>query len=501
MIDVKLQWKQGRALQRAVLFRVPRRDLIANECGGVTVSLHRRLIQFTRRRYLGMGFFKNNKREKTKGRGRARARQREREKRVAIKGRGCREREGKRELSLQAADRGGRERERGEKRVKPAGCRQRHQSSGGQRRAASNSSSSAKRKLEGDRHLALLLSLGFGPILKWSRLSVLVSIVLFASVVLAEPPRYRQQNQQQRQYYFARQQEEAAPYPASGWKPAGPAFNLPQRQLQQYEAPSAPQQQYGGPSAPQQQYGAPNAPQQQYGAPNTPQQQYGAPSAPQQQYGAPSAPQQQYGAPSTSRQQYGAPSAPRQYGGPSNPQREYGEPEEATTTETPNTTEEEEVSTVQGITESESEPVNAVNELEDEDVDEKQPQQSGEYYVALPDGRLQRVKYISRQDVEAMKYFAKIRAENVEPLRGPIYAYAPLQKLQVVPAGLQLSVAPVAPADTKPQKLEIEPVAAQVQYQYDNPSRVIPLINPLNTAYTANYQAPAADSRFLLTFQ
>lgn len=152
--------------------------------------------------------------------------------------------------------------------------------------------------------------------------------------------------------------------------------------------------------------------------------------------------------------------------------------------------------------------MNAVNELEDEDVDEKQPQQSGEYYVALPDGRLQRVRYISRQDVEAMKYFAKIRAENVEPLRGPIYAYAPLQKLQIVPAGLQLSVAPVAavaPADTKPQKLEIEPVAAQVQYQYDNnPSRVVPLANPLSTtytAYTANYQAPTADSRFLLTFQ
>jgi len=155
-----------------------------------------------------------------------------------------------------------------------------------------------------------------------------------------------------------------------------------------------------------------------------------------------------------------------------------------------------------------SEPVNAVNELENEDVDEKQPQQSGEYYVALPDGRLQRVQYISRQDVEAMKYFAKIRAENVEPLRGPIYAYAPLQKLQIVPADLQLSVAPVAPvaavapASIKPQKLEIEPVAAQVQYQYDNPSRVIPLASPLSTtAYTANYQAPAADSRFLLTFQ
>lgn len=132
--------------------------------------------------------------------------------------------------------------------------------------------------------------------------------------------------------------------------------------------------------------------------------------------------------------------------------------------------------------------------------------------MALPDGRLQRVRYVSRQDVEAMRYFAKIRAENVEPLRGPIYAYAPLQKLQIAPAGLQVSVAPVAavaPADqtnNKPQKLEIEPVAAQVQYQYDNPSSVVPLVDPLSTTYTtytANYQVPAAagDSRFLLAFQ
>ncbi|KAL0134364.1 hypothetical protein PUN28_001273 [Cardiocondyla obscurior] len=298
-----------------------------------------------------------------------------------------------------------------------------------------------------------------------------LSIVLLAAVVLAEPPRYRQQ---QRQYYFARQQDETAPYAASGWKPAGPSFDLPQRQSQQYEAPSALQQQYGAPN-----------------------------NAPQQQYGTPSGSQQQYGAPNNAPQQYGGPSAPRQYGTPANPRREYGEPEESTT-ETTNTTDQEEVSTVQGITdnESDSEPVNAVNELGDENADDKQkqPQQSGEYYVALPDGRLQRVQYISRQDVEAMKYFAKIRAENVEPLRGPIYAYAPLQKLQVVPAGLQLSVAPASSADTKPQKLEIEPVAAQVQYQYDSPSRVIPLANPLSAAYT-NYQAPAAESRFLLTFQ
>lgn len=139
-------------------------------------------------------------------------------------------------------------------------------------------------------------------------------------MVFAEPPRYRQQYQQQ--YYFARQQEEPAPYPASGWKPAGPAFNLPQKQSQQ---------QYGAPNAPQQQYGAPDASRKQYEAPSAPRQQYGTPDVPQKQYGGPSAPEQQFG----------------------DPRREYGIPEESTTTETPNTTEEEEVSTVQGITESE----------------------------------------------------------------------------------------------------------------------------------------------------
>lgn len=124
-------------------------------------------------------------------------------------------------------------------------------------------------------------------------------------MVLAEPPRYRPQYQQQRQYYFARLQEEAvdgaAPYPASGWKPAGRAFNLPERQF------AGAQQQYGAPSASQQ-----------------PEQQYGAPSASQQ-------PEQQYGAPT---------------------QREYGAPEEPATTESPNN-DDEEVSTVQGIASSE----------------------------------------------------------------------------------------------------------------------------------------------------
>lgn len=53
------------------------------------------------------------------------------------------------------------ERARGikKRRAKPAACRQRYRAL-------------AKRKQKGDRHLALLLSLSLGPILKWSHLSV-----------------------------------------------------------------------------------------------------------------------------------------------------------------------------------------------------------------------------------------------------------------------------------------------------------------------------------------
>lgn len=65
---------------------------------------------------------------------------------------------------------------------------------------------------------------------------------------MAEPPRYRQRQ------FFARQQEETtlapadAPYPPSGWKPAGPAFELPQRQVNDaYGAPEPPSA-YGPPS-------------------------------------------------------------------------------------------------------------------------------------------------------------------------------------------------------------------------------------------------------------
>lgn len=161
--------------------------------------------------------------------------------------------------------------------------------------------------------------------------------------------------------------------------------------------------------------------------------------------------------------------------------------------------------------------MNSVNELDEEgDLDEQQaeeqiPAQRGEYYVALPDGRLQRVRYVSHEDVEAMKYFARIRAENVEPIRGPIYSYAPLQEVQFATGNLQLAQSPAAPvvpvanaASPASGKLELQeeiapraPLAAVLQYSYDNPSPVIPLGAP---AYAANYRNQATEQRYLLSF-
>ncbi|CAD6208017.1 GSCOCG00010292001-RA-CDS [Cotesia congregata] len=298
-------------------------------------------------------------------------------------------------------------------------------------------------------------------------------IILLACVVvvLAEPP-------VRNTYYFAKQEE--APYPASGWKPEGAAFDLPQKQVQpakQYGAPAAPQNQYGAPAAPQDQYGAPERqvtlknpstqPQRQYGAP---QNQYGAPAAPQNHYGTPAVPENQYGTPTPAPQDhYGAPGLPQnQYGTPQYPSESSTVPDYDETT-FPTTESQVSNKLIDNPTAYQAEPVESVNELDDVgNVDE---QKQGEYFIALPDGRLQRVQYVSRQDLEAMKYFAKIQAENVEPLRGPIYAYQPLQKLQFAPTNLEVQgvaakiQVPVAAKVTPAEEVAV-PVASFSSFNY-----------------------------------
>ncbi|XP_011499796.1 PREDICTED: uncharacterized protein LOC105363733 [Ceratosolen solmsi marchali] len=314
---------------------------------------------------------------------------------------------------------------------------------------------------------------------------------------MAEPPLQAQQRSQGQRYFFARQEQQTstaapAPYPASGWKPDGPAFNLPQPQQRQHQTSTA--------------YGLPR------GEPEASGNQYVPPQAkssllPQRQQAQSFASQRLNG---FERQtQARAPRPQEHYNAP---QAQYGAPEYSTT-EFPDSTEFDEATTVVGLPDSEPESLDSGNEFDDIEANgqarwAQQPQERGQYFVALPDGRLQRVRYVSRQDLEAMRYFAKIRAENVEPLRGPIYAYAPLQKLEVTPGSLQsvpVSGLSVTAVDAKPQKLvapkvDIKPLA-QLQYQHDNQARPTSPTNAGYATYTSDYQVPTNfEERYILAF-
>ncbi|XP_046420953.1 uncharacterized protein LOC124180020 [Neodiprion fabricii] len=188
-------------------------------------------------------------------------------------------------------------------------------------------------------------------------MKIFVCVAFLATLAMAEPPQFRRQRQ-----FFARQQEDTtlapaaddAPYPPSGWKPAGPAFDLPQRQVDN---------------------------------------------------------------------SYGAPEPPSAYGPP-------------TSTETPTTT-----AIAEEPTTAPPPAIDSGNEL-DEEGSGQGAEQQGEYYVVLPDGRLQRVQYVSQENAAQMSYLAKIQAQNV----GPIYAYNPLKKVELVsPLSVEAPVALVSP--------------------------------------------------------
>ncbi|ENN78515.1 hypothetical protein YQE_05016, partial [Dendroctonus ponderosae] len=49
----------------------------------------------------------------------------------------------------------------------------------------------------------------------------------------------------------------------------------------------------------------------------------------------------------------------------------------------------------------------------------------GIYYIYQPSGLLQRVSYLTKDDVKQMLFSAKLKYENVEPVAGPVYTYDP----------------------------------------------------------------------------
>lgn len=125
------------------------------------------------------------------------------------------------------------------------------------------------------------------------------------------------------------------------------------------------------------------------------------------------APQSSYGAPAPS---YGPP-APS-YGPP--PAPSYGPPPASSTTETTFTTTTEESTTLNP--ESEQVPSRLRNRQQNK---KKEIVERGTYYLYHPDGRLQRVVYTTKADVQDMGFSAQLKYQNVEPIKEPIYTYDP----------------------------------------------------------------------------
>lgn len=153
--------------------------------------------------------------------------------------------------------------------------------------------------------------------------------------------------------------EPSGPYPPSGWKPAGQAFTLPQ------ETTAAPMDTYGPPEA-----SGPYPPSgwkpegQAFTLPKklTP---------PETSYGVPD---NTYGVPDNT---YGVPTT------------------DATTTDNP------EAEKLVG-------PVEVQKSV-------------GTYYVLLPNGQLQRIEFVSEDDIQKMKYTARLQLRD----RAPLYVFGP----------------------------------------------------------------------------
>lgn len=117
---------------------------------------------------------------------------------------------------------------------------------------------------------------------------------------------------------------------------------------------------------------------------------------------------------------------------------------------------------------------------------------------------------MSREDADAMRYFAKVRAENVEPLQGPIYAYSPLQLLGVVPASLEPGA---RPRNTTPSSSDFRANEADRQRlkELNNDEFIRPVIPLRNedsrssSSDTVSLQEQPAeekpDQKFVLGFQ
>lgn len=129
-----------------------------------------------------------------------------------------------------------------------------------------------------------------------------------------------------------------------------------------------------------------------------------------------------YGPPPSPAPSYGPPPAPS-YGPP--PASSYGPPPASSTTEVTFTTTAEEATTLNP--ESEQVPSRILNSNRRNNKQQKNKEivERGAYYLYHPDGRLQKVVYSTKANVQDMGFSAQLKYQNVEPIKDPIYTYDP----------------------------------------------------------------------------
>ncbi|KAJ0183517.1 hypothetical protein K1T71_001493 [Dendrolimus kikuchii] len=153
----------------------------------------------------------------------------------------------------------------------------------------------------------------------------------------------------------------SGPYPPSGWKPAGQPFTLPQEEIDNNQVDNAPYPPSGW--KPAQPFALPNEP-----------------------------PATSYGVPDNT---YGVPE--NVYGAPDNT---YGAPDSTSTTDA-TTTDNPQAERLDG-------PIDVQKSV-------------GTYYVLLPNGQLQKVGFVTENDIQNMKYTARLQLRE----RAPLLVFAP----------------------------------------------------------------------------
>ena len=103
------------------------------------------------------------------------------------------------------------------------------------------------------------------------------------------------------------------------------------------------------------------------------------------------------------------------------PPVEYGPPETTTEADITSTTEPQDIE----VTTTKSTFGKLKDDVNKEAEEIAEDQEQGVYYIYHPDGLLQRIVYVTKNDLKNMAYSAQFKYQDVEPIVDPIFTYDP----------------------------------------------------------------------------